>query len=605
MKKVIKSVLAMAIAAFAFTSCEDVPEPYSLPTEGGNETVVVEPTGSGTAADPYNVVAVLDYVNSLGADVESEQNVYIKGKVVSITEEFSTQYGNATYYISDDGTKNNQFYVYRSLYLDNKKFAEGNTQIQEGDEVVVCGKVVNYKGATPETVQNKSFLYSLNGVGGNGGETPQPAGEATGSGTEADPYNAVAANNLANSLADNAKSDNVYIKGKVVSIKEQFGTQYGNATFYISDDGTEAGQFYVYRALYLGNKKYTAGDLLKEGDEVVIYGKVTKYVNQYGTTLETVQNEAYVYSLNGKTEGGGGETPQPQGDFGTAEAPITVAQALTFIEGLGDGKTTDAEAYVKGKIKSVTEVSTSYGNATYVISDEGADNELTVFRGYYLGGEKFTAEDQIKVGDEVIVKGKLQKYVNKEGAVTPEIATGSTLYSLNGETGGDTPTPQPGGDVAETGDNGNFETWVDGLPVNWKPASTAGNATLAQSTDAHGGSYSVKVAGSTSGNKRIGYKELQLNQGTYAITFYAKGLSEGGTVNPGVVPITNGAVGNYKYAGYVDNVSTSEWQKVEASVDITSAGTYCFVIMNQKKSEAVDILIDDFTVTMGGKEVIK
>lgn len=453
MKKVIKSVLAMAIAAFAFTSCEDVPEPYSLPTEGGNETVVVEPTGSGTAADPYNVVAVLDYVNSLGADVESEQNVYIKGKVVSITEEFSTQFGNATYYISDDGTKNNQFYVYRSLYLDNKKFAEGNTQIQEGDEVVVCGKVVNYKGTTPETVQNKSYLYSLNGVGGNGGETPQPAGEATGSGTEADPYNAVAANNLANSLADNAKSDNVFIKGKVVSIKEQFGTQYGNATFYISDDGTEAGQFYVYRALYLGNKKYTAGDLLKEGDEVVIYGKVTKYVNQYGTTLETVQNEAYVYSLNGKSEGG--ETPQPQGDFGTAEAPITVAQALSFIEGLGDGKTTDAEAYVKGKIKSVTEVSTSYGNATYVISDEGADNELTVFRGYYLGGEKFTAEDQIKVGDEVIVKGKLQKYV-KDGNVTPEIATGSSIYSLNGETGGNTPEPQPGGSLGEL--NGNVLT---------------------------------------------------------------------------------------------------------------------------------------------------
>lgn len=453
MKKVIKSVLAMAIAAFAFTSCEDVPEPYSLPTEGGNETVVVEPTGSGTAADPYNVVAVLDYVNSLGADVESEQNVYIKGKVVSITEEFSTQYGNATYYISDDGTKNNQFYVYRSLYLDNKKFAEGNTQIQEGDEVVVCGKVVNYKGTTPETVQNKSYLYSLNGVGGNGGETPQPAGEATGSGTEADPYNAVAANNLANSLADNAKSDNVFIKGKVVSIKEQFGTQYGNATFYISDDGTEAGQFYVFRALYLGNKKYTAGDLLKEGDEVVIYGKVTKYVNQYGTTLETVQNEAYVYSLNGKSEGG--ETPQPQGDFGTAEAPITVAQALSFIEGLGDGKTTDAEAYVKGKIKSVTEISTSYGNATYVISDEGADNELTVFRGYYLGGEKFTAEDQIKVGDEVIVKGKLQKYV-KDGNVTPEIATGSSIYSLNGETGGNTPEPQPGGSLGEL--NGNVLT---------------------------------------------------------------------------------------------------------------------------------------------------
>jgi hypothetical protein len=26
--------------------------------------------------------------------------------------------------------------------------------------------------------------------------------------------------------------------------------------------------------------------------------------------------------------------------------------------------------------------------------------------------------------------------------------------------------------------NGDFETWVDGLPNNWKTASTAGNATL-------------------------------------------------------------------------------------------------------------------------------
>ena len=593
----------MAIAAFAFTSCEDVPEPYSIPTEGGNETVVIEPEGSGTAADPYNVTAALDYVNSLAADVESADNIYIKGKVVSIGEEFSTQYGNATYYISDDGTKNKQFYVYRSLYLGNKKFTSGDTQIQEGDEVVICGKVVNYKGTTPETVLNKSYLYSLNGQGGSGGDdNPQPSAEASGSGTQADPYNSVAANNLANGLADNAKSDNVYIKGKVVSIKEQFGTQYGNATFYISDDGTEAGQFYVFRALYLGNQKYTSGDLLKEGDDVVVYGKVTKYVSSYGTTPETVQNEAFVYSLNGKTEGGN-DTPQPSGDYGTADAPITVAQALTIIDGLGDGKTTDSEAYIKGKIKSITEVSTQYGNATYLISDDGADNELTVFRGKYLGGESFTAADQIKVGDEVIVKGKLQKYV-KDGTVTPEVATGSSIYSLNGETGSDTPTPQPS-DVAETGDNGDFEQWADGLPVNWKPASSAGSATLAQSTDAHGGSYSVKVSGSNSGNKRLGYKELQLNAGTYAITFYAKALAEGGTLNPGIVPVTNGSVGTYKYTGYIDNVSTSEWQKVEATVEVSAAGTYCFVVMNQKKDTAVDILIDDFTVTMGGKEVIK
>lgn len=442
MKKVIKSMLAIAIAAFAFTSCEDVPEPYTIPGEGGAETVVIEPEGDGSLATPYNVAAALDYVNSLGADVESAQDIYIKGKVVTISEEFGTQFGNATYYISDDGTNKKQFYVFRSLYLGNKKFAEGDTQLQEGDEVIICGKVVNFRGTTPETVTNKSYLYSLNGVTAGGTTPDTPAGEPKGTGTKDDPYNAAAAANLANSLADNGQSDNVYIKGKVSSIKENYGTQYGNATFYISDDGTEAGQFYIYRALYLGNKKYDAGDLLKQGDDVVIYGKVTKYVSNYGTTLETVQNAAYLYSLNGKSEGGDTPDPQPTGELGTADNPITVAKALSVIETLSDGATTDTEAFVKGKVKSVTEVSTQYGNATYIISDEGADNELTVFRGKNFGGENFTSEDQIKVGDEVIVKGKLQKYV-KNGEITPEIATGSQIVKRNGEGGSGTPDPNP------------------------------------------------------------------------------------------------------------------------------------------------------------------
>jgi hypothetical protein len=31
------------------------------------------------------------------------------------------------------------------------------------DEVIICGKLVNYKGNTPETVANQSYIYSLNG----------------------------------------------------------------------------------------------------------------------------------------------------------------------------------------------------------------------------------------------------------------------------------------------------------------------------------------------------------------------------------------------------------------------------------------------------------
>ena len=272
----------------------------------GSVSPAAEPKGSGTQADPYNVSAVLQYIATLGSDVESPQQVYVKGKVSQVKEQFGTQYGNGTFYISDDGQAANEFYAYRVKYLGNKSYASGDTQIKQGDEVVICGNVVNFRGNTPETVQNKAYLYSLNGKteGGTDTPAPQPAGEAKGDGTEANPFNSVAANAFAAALASGQESDrDVYIAGKVVSVKEQYGTQYGNATFYISDDGTATGQFYVFRALYLGNQKYTSGTLLQKGDDVVICGRLTNYM---GNTPETVQGKAWLVSLKSN---GGGDTP--------------------------------------------------------------------------------------------------------------------------------------------------------------------------------------------------------------------------------------------------------------------------------------------------------
>ena len=118
--------------------------------------------GDGTLENPFNTVAAAAYARSFGTDTPSDQAVYIKGKVASISEPFSINYGNSTFYISDDGTMNNAFYVYRTLYLGNRKFKEGDTQIQEGDEVILYGKVINWRGTIPETIQGETFLYSLN-----------------------------------------------------------------------------------------------------------------------------------------------------------------------------------------------------------------------------------------------------------------------------------------------------------------------------------------------------------------------------------------------------------------------------------------------------------
>lgn len=581
-------MLMLAMAAFTFTSCEDVPAPYDDPNKDETGGVTVVPEGNGTIESPFNCAAANEFAESLGADNESEV-VYIKGKIVSIVENYDGGYGNATFYISDDGTTNGQFYVYRSLYLGNKKYSSGVLP-EIGDDVIICGKIVNYRGNTPETVQNGSYLYSLNSQS-EGGSTVE--GEAKGDGTLENPYNSIAANKLASSLADGTESENVYIKGKIASIKEEFGTQFGNATFYISDDGTDNGTFYVFRTLYLGNQKYTGGDNIKVGDEVIIYGKVTNYM---GNTPETVANASYLYSLNGKTAEGGSDTPTDgaTGD-GTEANPYNSIAANNIASALADGETTGV-VYIKGKVASIKEqYGTQYGNATFYISDDGTSNgQFYVFRALYLNNVKYTEGEVLHVGDDVVVCGKLCNYMGN----TPEtVANESYLHSL--KCNGATEEPEnPGTTTPDEGSllsNGTFEAWSNGLPVNWKTATTAGNATLSQSTDAHGGKYSVSVGYVTSANKRLGYKETELEAGKYKFSFWAKATKGGKSqTRTGYTPVVDGKVGNYVYGDYV-SLSTS-WTEVTYEFELTEKTTICLVIMNPKNSsysESQEILVDD------------
>ena len=406
----------------------------------------------GTLDNPLTVAGVVKYVKRLGADVQSSSKVFVKGKVSRIEDNgaFSQSgtYGNATFYISDDGTEDgDQFYCYRILYLGNKKWTKSDTDIKVGDDVIICGQVVNYKGNTPETVQGTGFVYDHNGVNrgtgdeGGGGSTVDPAG----TGTQADPYNVAAALAAAKPLSwtsnDNYQStDEVYVKGKISKIADngkfaQSGT-FGNATFYISDDGTENGELYCYRILYLGNKKYTTGDDIYVGAEVVICGKLMNY---RGNTPETVSNAAYLYSLDGNTGGGGGGGGSTAFGSGTEADPYTPLGAMDAVKGLTWTSNTDfqttGDVFVKGKISRIATGGTyteggDYGNASFYISADGSEkDEFYCFRILYLENKKFAeGQTDIKVGDEVVICGQLMNYRGN----TPETVSGKAyLYALN------------------------------------------------------------------------------------------------------------------------------------------------------------------------------
>lgn len=113
----------------------------------------------------------------------------------------------------------------------------------------------------------------------------------------------------------------------------------------------------------------------------------------------------------------------PGSGKGTLASPFNIERALAFAL---SGKAGATEYYIQGIVSSVKEVSTQYGNATYALSDDGTTTkELTVFRGLYLDGEKFTNTNQLKEKQKVLLLGKLTLY---KGA--PQVNTGSKIISI-------------------------------------------------------------------------------------------------------------------------------------------------------------------------------
>ncbi len=213
-----------------------------------------------------------------------------------------------------------------------------------------------------------------------------------------------------------------YAKGIISSIKE-VSTSYGNATFCISDDGSDDNAITVYRSLFLDNEKFTAEDQIAVGDEVVVTGKLVNYTKDDVATPEFSGN-VYIYSLRKA------DAPEP----GSLKAPFTVAEALEVAGQLENKAKSEADYYIKGKISTIKYTfSAQYGTAQFSISDDGSaeGDQFLIYGTYYLGNRPWTDGDtQIEVGDEVIVCGKLTNYNGTLETANKE----NYIYSLNGKT---------------------------------------------------------------------------------------------------------------------------------------------------------------------------
>lgn len=405
MKKFIYSCLFLAMAAITFSSCEDVPAPYNMPTE--DETPEVQPAGTGTAADPFNVAGVEKYIDEGGS---AETEVYVKGKVVSVEQgSWKADYGSLKYYISEDGTPTNQFYVFNGYAGPNRTKFTGEDALKQGDEVVICGKVDVYNGTKEFLVGN--YIVSLNGEGG----ATTPDTPTTGKGSESNPYTvaeAIAA------IKAGAPTSEVYVTG-IVSDVYFYSDQYKSLSYYISDDG-KSKDMQVYSGKGLNGADFTSKDDLKVGQKVTIKG-IIKAFNKNGTDIMEIDKNSTIVKIEG--EGTGGEvTPKP-------DTPDTGNGKITFAD---DHRTLTLENSnaTAGESVSFDFTAQNYENQTDMTTIKLSDGTTITFdaNGEKNGSKYYTSGTAVRVykNNKIIIKG------TKE--IAKIIFHCNAPYTKNGET---------------------------------------------------------------------------------------------------------------------------------------------------------------------------
>ena len=435
MKKTFKSILLVMLGVFAFTCCEDVPAPYEIPNKEEKEPdQEILPTGDGTLENPYNVAGVLAFISTLQPDVESDKPVYVKGKVlVNKTDEATIiEHGNMSFTMIDEGNTSNTFLAWQVMAPGNKRFT-AVSDIKTGDEVIVYGKVVNYKGNTPETVnRGQAYVYSINGQGDSGGEDPQAS-------TKENPLT------VAQAKTTNGKN---YVKGYIVGWVDGASIASGShfdvpepdhpeTEVLLADSPNETDPANTLPIQLLVGEVMNAvelsahPELLKQ--EVTFYGSLERYfgtAGMKGTSWVKIGDKAYgIDPETGEPEGGeqGGGQGGEQGGEGTE---VTCAKAVELTMALNDGATSTDTYTLTGYITEVVgRVDKNQQSFWMADTKEGGHMFYSFWANLPEGVSQFVAGTKIKL------TGQLIKYV-KNGEVTPEMKNGNVEILEDGGEGG-------------------------------------------------------------------------------------------------------------------------------------------------------------------------
>lgn len=316
------------------------------------------PAGDGTEASPYNVQQVIAK-NPTGNDANpDETGVWVEGYIVGWADMSTTYYINAetsrfsvpasmaTNILLAPTTDVTDYSKCIGIQLPSGSVRSALNLVDNpgnlGRKVSIYGNIAKYSGV-PGLRGASKYVFD--------GDTPTPdvpsTGEAKGTGTANDPYNATKAIEVAKANGQTSETS-VYTGGYV---KEgSIDLQYGNGTWTIADNADGSGStIKVFRAKDFNDQKFTDANKVKAGDYIVVYAPIVNYM---GNTPET--NLGYLYSINGKTEGG--DTPdEPTPDDPATPVTGNSADFNTFNDGkanniYGDYETTSGWKLVWGQI---------------------------------------------------------------------------------------------------------------------------------------------------------------------------------------------------------------------------------------------------------------
>ena len=398
----------MLIAAVAFTACNEKNPPVGPQgpgngqdtTQNGDTTQVVDPIAPDTAgwnipAGALTVAQAREKCAALESGATTGEKFYVMGWVKKIHSKHAdgvANFGNAQFYMEDVKNANSQddFMAYQ-VYGPNGEEITNPDAVAVGDFVVVYGELTNYNGTFETVGRGAAYIWkSTNPLLANSNNP--------GVDVEIDYLDGeISVAQALEQAASLALGDTIYdlkVRGIVKSVVSTDLT-YGSARFYITDDYNN--ELYCYDIKGVNGEKLVSGEQIKEGDIVTVDAPLYNYDNGEGGLLELVK----------------GQLTRTTNTFDPSQVTgpevVTVTEAFAIGSALAQGETTPVQYKVTGTITQVGEVSTSYGNLTFHITDDS--QEMECFRLKYLDNAKYTENDPaLEVGDIVTLVAQIKNH---------------------------------------------------------------------------------------------------------------------------------------------------------------------------------------------------